>query len=75
MKELNLEYIRTRRNQLGLSQMKMAETLGFKNSSTYLKYERGIYSFKAEQLPLLANILNCDISDFFILNVAKIEIN
>ncbi|GEM05621.1 hypothetical protein HMI01_26090 [Halolactibacillus miurensis] len=74
MKELNLEYIRSRRNQLGLSQLKMAETLGFKNSSTYLKYERGIYSFKAEQLPILANILNCDISDFFIINIAKIEI-
>lgn len=74
MKELNLEYIRSRRNQLGLSQLKMAEMLGFKNSSTYLKYERGVYSFKAEQLPFLANILNCDISDFFAMNVAEIEI-
>lgn len=74
MKELNLEYIKSRRNQLGLSQLKMAETLGFKNSSTYLKYERGIYSFKAEQLPFLANILKCDISDFFTLDVAKTEI-
>lgn len=50
---------------MGISQQKMAETLGFKNASTYLKYESGTYSFKAEMIPILAKILNCSIENFF----------
>lgn len=71
MKKLNLEYIKKRRLELGKSQQEMAEHLGMKNASTYLKYENGTYAFKAEQLPALAEALNCKISDFFIKNVAK----
>ena len=62
---LNLDFIKTRRLELGISQQKMAEKLGFKNASTYLKYESGAYSFKAEMIPSLANILNCKIENFF----------
>ena len=62
---MNLDFIKERRLELGISQQKMAELLGFKNDSTYLKYEKGIYSFKAEMLPNLAKVLNCSMEKFF----------
>lgn len=61
----NLNFIKRKRNELDISMQQMAVKLGFKNASTYLKYERGDYSFKAEQLPALAKALKCDVSDFF----------
>lgn len=61
----NLDFVKERRRELGISQQKMAEYLGFKNASTYLKYESGTYSFKADMIPLLAKILNCRIEKFF----------
>lgn len=54
-----------RRKILGYSQQEMAETLGFKTASTYLKYENGDYKFKANMLPILAKKMNCKINDFF----------
>jgi transcriptional regulator with XRE-family HTH domain len=70
MKQINLDFIRTKRQQLGISMQKMAQHLGFKNASTYLKYEKGLYTFKAEHLPVLAEVLKCELQDFFTLNVA-----
>ncbi|MED3549993.1 helix-turn-helix transcriptional regulator [Cytobacillus praedii] len=72
MNNFNLEFIEQRRNELDIPMQTMAIELGFKNASTYLKYERGDYSFKAKQLPLLARILNCKITDFFSLIVADL---
>lgn len=72
MNQVNLEFIRKRRSEMGISMQKMAEHLGFKNASTYLKYEKGVYSFKAEHLPILADVFACELQDFFICNVAKI---
>lgn len=66
-----LDYIRERRKKLGISMKQMANVLGFKNASTYLKYERGDYSFRAEHLPVLADQLECDVSDFFNQSVAE----
>ena len=66
----DLGYIKKRRKELKISMKKMAAELGFKHASTYLKYERGEYSFKAEQLPILAKVLQCKISDFYKQNVA-----
>ena len=66
----DLGYIKKRRKELKISMKKMATELGFKHASTYLKYERGEYSFKAEQLPILAKVLQCKISDFYKQNVA-----
>ncbi|KRI37826.1 hypothetical protein APC20_15415 [Acinetobacter baumannii] len=43
----------------------MAEELGFKNASTYLKYETGEYLFKANHLPLLSKKLKCTINQLF----------
>jgi transcriptional regulator with XRE-family HTH domain len=65
MTKVDLDYIKDRRIELKLSLRKVANELGFKNASTYLKYENGDYSFKAEQLPQLAEVLNCEIQNFF----------
>lgn len=71
----NLSFIKQRREELKLTHQEMAEKLGYKNGSTYLKYENGTYLFKADALPILARALNCEIKDFFTLNVAKIATN
>jgi len=74
MKQLNLDYIKARRIELGLSLQETANELGFKNASTYLKYENGDYLFKAEILPTLAITLKCKIENFFTIQIAKTEI-
>ncbi|GGN55030.1 helix-turn-helix domain-containing protein [Oceanobacillus indicireducens] len=74
MKEFDLVYIKNRRTTLNKSLQNVATSLGMKNASTYMKYENGIYAFKAEQLPVLAKTLECEVVDFFKDNVAKIEI-
>lgn len=51
-----------------------ADSMNMKNASTYLKYENGTYSFKAEQLPLLAKMLKCSTENFFIKLIAKTAI-
>ncbi|MBQ0140415.1 MAG: helix-turn-helix transcriptional regulator [Kurthia sp.] len=65
MYEFNLPFVKKRRLELGITQQELAERLGYKRSSTYLKYESGVYTFKAEQLPVLAEQLKCEIPDFF----------
>lgn len=65
MPRLDLKYIKERRNKLDLSQQEVANKLGFKNASTYLKYENGSYQFKADMLPKLAKILETNITNFF----------
>ena len=69
--ELRLDYIRQRRIEAGLSLQYVGEQLGFKNASTYFKYETGEYAFKAEMLPTLAKVLNCGIEDFFAKSIAN----
>ncbi|WP_282154842.1 helix-turn-helix domain-containing protein [Cytobacillus gottheilii] len=56
---LNLNFIKDKRQELEISLQDMADKLGFKHASTYMKYEKGIYLFKANHLPLLANQLRC----------------
>jgi transcriptional regulator with XRE-family HTH domain len=74
MLKVNLVFIKNRRNALNIPMHEMALELGFKNASTYLKYENGTYSFKANQLPLLSEVLECEITDFFEQKVAKTAI-
>lgn len=74
MESLDLLYIKNRRVELGKTLQDMANALGMKNASTYMKYENGTYAFKAEQLPTLAKSLNCNIIDFFNRNVSKTAI-
>ncbi|OLS34415.1 transcriptional regulator [Alkalihalophilus pseudofirmus] len=66
MATINLEFIRDARQKQNLSLQKMAESLGFKNASTYLKYEKGEYSLKANHLPAIAVLLDCHINDLFL---------
>jgi len=37
MKQINLDFIKTKRENLGISLQQMAHYLGFKNASTYFK--------------------------------------
>lgn len=74
MQTLNLLYIKQQRQNLGISLQEMAEFLGFKNASTYMKYENGSYSFKADHLPQLAKALQCKIENFFGQNISKTAI-
>jgi transcriptional regulator with XRE-family HTH domain len=68
---LDLNFIKKRRQEKELSLQEMAETLGFKNASTYMKYEDGSYAFKANHLPLLGEKLECKIEKFFEDNFAE----
>ena len=65
MLEFNLEFIKTRRKELGITSTEMAQALGFKNPSTYWKHENGRHKFKAEMIPSLAKILQCEPQNFF----------
>lgn len=62
---LRLKFMRSRRIELKLTQAYMADCLGFRNASTYMKYEKGEYAFKAEQLPILAEALGCSIEELY----------
>ncbi|MBG9786615.1 helix-turn-helix domain-containing protein [Brevibacillus laterosporus] len=76
MKQINLGYIANRRTELGITLQEMAETLGFKNASTYMKYEKGTYCLKANHVPALSKKLNCKIEKlFFEENFAEIAKN
>jgi transcriptional regulator with XRE-family HTH domain len=76
VKVLNLDYIKNRRQELGLTLNDMASAFGFRSPSTYLKYEQGEYAFKANHLPILANLLRSEIGEFYCdQNVAEIATN
>lgn len=74
MKAFNLELIKQRRLELEMTLQEAAEAMEMKNASTYLKYENGTYSFRAEQLPLLAKALQCSTEKFFTAKIAKTAI-
>lgn len=61
----NLGYIKQRRQELNLTLKDAASAMEMKNASTYMKYENGTYLFKADQLPLLADVLKCGTEKFF----------
>lgn len=65
MKVFNLTFVKDRRKKLGITSEEMAQALGFKNQSTYWKHENGYHKFKADMIPLLANILQCEPQNFF----------
>ena len=65
MKKFDLTFIKDRRQTLGLTLQEAANEMSMKNGSTYMKYENGTYSFKAEHLPVLAKILKCNPENFF----------
>lgn len=61
----DLVYIKSRRQELGLSTEDMAKAMGYANHSVYWKYETGAYKWNAGDLPELAAALQCKVSDFF----------
>ena len=63
---LNLEFIVTRRKSLGLTQGEMATKLGLNSAPAYNKYEKGVYKFNADKVPLIAKVLQCEINDIFL---------
>ena len=65
MKELNLALIKKRRKELRISLLEMSVLLGFKNASTYYKYEVGKSKFKAEHIPIVASKLKLKMSEIF----------
>ncbi|MEH7814263.1 helix-turn-helix transcriptional regulator [Bacillus toyonensis] len=65
MRKLNLNFIQRRRSELEITLLELAIILGFKNASTYMKYEKGDYTFKADHLPIIATALDCEIEDLF----------
>ncbi|PFF75840.1 transcriptional regulator [Bacillus cereus] len=66
MEKLNLDFIQNRRLELEITLLELARVLGFKNASTYMKYEKGNYTFKANHLPVIAKVLDCKIEDLFL---------
>ncbi|MET3846846.1 helix-turn-helix transcriptional regulator [Paenibacillus sp. OAE614] len=72
LEAMNLEFVKRRRLALDLSLQEMADAMGLKNASTYMKYEDGTYSLKANHLPILAKKLKCSIGNFFERDFAKI---
>lgn len=73
MKTINLAVIKQRRKEMRINQQSMAELLGFKNASTYCKYESGVYEFNANHIPVVATKLKLKVNDiFFDKSVAKI---
>ena len=70
---LNLPFIAKRRSECKLTLQEMAESLGFRNASTYLKYEKGEYDFKAnhgkETQVWLARVVH----DYLFVILAKIH--
>lgn len=65
MNKVNLEFIKQKRKSKKLTLQEMAEALGFKNASTYMKYEKGEYKFRADHISVLSTELECAINDFF----------
>ena len=65
MAKFDLKFIKARREESGITSAAMAQALGFKNTSTYWKHENGYHKFKADMIPLLANILQCEPQNFF----------
>ena len=65
MTKFNLDFIKNRRKQLGLSASSVSEMPGFKNSPAYWKHENGVHKFKAETITLLDKTLQCKPQNFF----------
>lgn len=59
------ENIRHRREQIGLTQVQLAERAGFSAAQIVSSIERGERDVKAVELAAIARALRCDLMDFF----------
>lgn len=66
MNEVNLDVIRARRKEMRFTLQDMADVLGFKDASTYYKYEKGHYKFKANHIPILSTKLKLRMKEIFL---------
>lgn len=73
MTAFNLKYVADRRKMLGLSYQQMADLMGFKTHTNYMRYEKGEYTFDVDMLPRLATALRCDVKNFFTKQSSKTE--
>ena len=64
--KFNLEKVKEKRLEKNLTLKDMAYILDLSNASNYQKYENGTYKFKAEMLPVLSEVLDEKIENFFI---------
>lgn len=65
MQEVNLVLIKQRRKEMRITLLQMAHMLGFRDASTYWKYEEGVYKFNAEHIPIVAEKLKLKMSEIF----------
>lgn len=63
---INLEAIKDKRKQKGYNIDEMAKRLGLTNGSMYYKREVGQYKFKAEEIMLVAKILQIPMNKLFL---------
>lgn len=73
MTKLDLELIRKRRLELKLTQQDMADRLKMGNKANYSRYESGKYSFDADMVPVLHEVLKVPISRLFTQKVTNLE--
>lgn len=57
--------IRELRKKAGLTQVELAQLLGFKSTSVISMWESGDRSPRTDKLPELARILHCTIDELF----------
>lgn len=57
--------IRELRKKAGLTQVELAQLLGFKSTSVISMWESGDRTPRTDKLPELARILHCSINDLF----------
>lgn len=70
---VDLQLIKTKREEYHYTLQDMADFLGLKTRSEYLKRENGDYKFKSVEMPILAKKLHTPINRFFTQKVDKIE--
>ncbi|MGR3742146.1 XRE family transcriptional regulator [Companilactobacillus sp. DQM5] len=70
--EVDLNFLRKRRKELGLSSIDMSKALKLKSPDKYLRRESGVYRFQSNEIPTLAYKLEIPIEKIFKKNNAKI---
>ncbi|WP_292017396.1 MULTISPECIES: helix-turn-helix domain-containing protein [unclassified Megasphaera] len=65
MTTVDLDYIKKRREELGITQAQMAKELGLSNPSGYNHYENGNRKFTAALMPIMAKILQCPMEKLY----------
>lgn len=65
MPHINLRKIRELRKKKGLTQMEISKALGYKGVQGYHYIEKGRSSIKADQLIVIASLLDVNVEDLY----------